>query len=30
MTNSYGYNGVDDEAIDAGIAAARDAIDVYT
>ena len=30
MTNSYGYNGVDDEAIDAGITAARDAIDVYT
>ena len=30
MTNSYGYNGVDDEAIDAGITAARDAIDIYT
>ena len=30
MTNSYGYNGVDDEAIDAGISAARDAIDIYT
>ena len=30
MTNSYGYDGVDDEAIDAGIAAARDAIDIYT
>ena len=30
MTNSYGYNGVDDEQIDAGIEAARDAIDIYT
>tara|TARA_Y100000816_G_scaffold29993_1_gene19143 strand:+ start:3986 stop:7678 length:3693 start_codon:yes stop_codon:yes gene_type:complete len=30
MTNSYGYDGVDDEAIDAGITAARDAIDIYT
>ena len=30
MTNSYGYNGVDDEAIDAGITAARNAIDIYT
>lgn len=30
MTNSYGYNGVDDEAIDAGITAAREAIDIYT
>ncbi len=30
MTNSYGYGGVDDEAIDSGIEAARDAIDVYT
>ena len=30
MTNSYGYDGVSDEDIHAGIEAARDAIDVYT
>ena len=30
MTSSYEYDGVNDEDVDAGITAARDAIDVYT